>query len=1062
MAQPILTFDPKTVIRAFDGGKDDWREWEVTLRAFLLAKEMPTERLMPEKEEDIPGLPVPNEDGDLDEQRTKERSVLRQLFGFLVLHTEGKAKRIIQESFDKYGENGARAYWELRKRCVPERVVCRHEVLRNFFQYQMEKDDIDDALTDFNFLAKQLSDMGEKPTDNTKIAVMVNALPPRFERFKSSLDYRFNDLTWEQFEEALRNANDRMQHARRMSQQRDRFRQKGNQNGRQHGQPHNGNRPDTYQGGNRNNERPYRDNRDSRYEWRRQPNGNSQTYNNHNNNRRNGNQWNSSGVPFRAYPSSNDGRQQQPIVRHDKDGEVIMNATRTNGMGNRNRRVHTNQLDGCDQTDDTCEQRATDLEMVGTVTAVECEEEVVNVSAVSVRPTSMMIDSGAGKTCCHQQFLFDEIKPLDRHIKIVMADGTSVPARGVGRIKYTCKEVNNGKKTVCVDGVLYVPDLKFNLFSVAHLVDQSCIEFLIGPGAAHMTATRRGDRYPLVRRGRFWYLDIYRDANDCPIYSQPRALPAAEHTTATATGRIIDPRGGDGAFPCSPADEGGEQTGAMVAEVISEKLAHQRFLHYHDAAVDRLPEVCRNAPVVKKGKKNEGEQRKCEVCVQAKMKIRPYLGNAFRHSSPGDLVHVDLAQIKQLSERGFKYLMVMVDDHSRYMQTYFLKQKSIAPKAFMHYCTAVRMPKAVRTDGGAELIAGTWKAFCEQHQIRQDQSLPHHQSQNGVAERTIGVVCQLTRAALFQSGLPPSSWCFAAKTATYIKNRMPTKTNPSEKTPFELFWGYPPCIKHIRTFGARAYVHQRKDQRGKLEPRAKLGILVGFDPNTKDGYVVWLPDDRQFVISRDVQVDEHVFPAKEKQPRGPLGIDLVHPQTPVSPDEQTDHHQDHHRAQQPEDDRHCEHQEDERVDQHNQDQEPDSSALLEGPPAAPALPPAGQDGEEAAADTDGGAADDYRVIREEEGADDDNAEHRRSGRNRLIPRWLYEDNIFAVIERLCVADDVDDTMPSMIVDTDAPAALARPPASQQTRQPLPTPQLFASKVPKTYKQAMNAFDACHW
>jgi len=85
MAQPIFAFDPKTVIRTFNGDKDDWREWEFTLRAFLLAKEMPTERLMPEKEEDIPRLPVPNADEDLDEQRTKERSVLRQLFGFLVL-----------------------------------------------------------------------------------------------------------------------------------------------------------------------------------------------------------------------------------------------------------------------------------------------------------------------------------------------------------------------------------------------------------------------------------------------------------------------------------------------------------------------------------------------------------------------------------------------------------------------------------------------------------------------------------------------------------------------------------------------------------------------------------------------------------------------------------------------------------------------------------------------------------------------------------------------------------------------------------------------------------------
>ncbi|CEM29330.1 unnamed protein product [Vitrella brassicaformis CCMP3155] len=570
--------------------------------------------------------------------------------------------------------------------------------------------------------------MGEKPTDNTKIAIMVNALPPRFERFKSSLDYRFNDLTWEQFEEALRNANDRMQHARRMSQQRDRNRQRGNQNGRQHSQPHNGNRPDMYQGGNRNNERPYRDNRENRYEWRRQPNGNGQTYgnshNNHNNNRRNGNQWNSSGAPFRTYPSgngghqgSNGGRQQQPIVRHDKDGDIIMNAASTNGMNNRNQRIQAYQLDGCDQIDDTCNQRVTDMEMVGTVTAIEREEEVVN------------------------------IKPLDRHIKIVTADGTSVPARGVGRIKYTCKEVNNGKKTVCVDGVLYVPDLKFNLFSVAYLVDKFCIEFVIGPGAAHMTATRRGDRYPLIRRGRFWYLDIYRDANDCPIYSHPHGLPATEHKTPAAT--VIDSCGGDGASLCLPAEGNGEQAGVMVAEVITEPLAYQRLLHYHDVTVDRLPEVCRNASIVKKGKKKEGEQHKCDMCFQAKMKIRSYLGNAFRHSSPGDLVHVDLAQIKQLSEREFKYLMVMVDDYSRYMQAYFLKKKSTAPKAFMHYCMAVRMPKAVRTDGGAELIAGAWKAFCEQHQIRQEKSLPHHQSQNGVAERTIGVVCQLTRAALF-------------------------------------------------------------------------------------------------------------------------------------------------------------------------------------------------------------------------------------------------------------------------------------------------------------------------
>jgi len=34
----------------------------------------------------------------------------------------------------------------------------------------------------------------------------------------------------------------------------------------------------------------------------------------------------------------------------------------------------------------------------------------------------------------------------------------------------------------------------------------------------------------------------------------------------------------------------------MTAGVISEELAHQPFLQYHNAAIDKLKQVCRNAP----------------------------------------------------------------------------------------------------------------------------------------------------------------------------------------------------------------------------------------------------------------------------------------------------------------------------------------------------------------------------------------------------------------------------------------------------------------------------------
>ncbi|CEM36959.1 unnamed protein product [Vitrella brassicaformis CCMP3155] len=50
---------------------------------------------------------------------------------------------------------------------------------------------------------------------------------------------------------------------------------------------------------------------------------------------------------------------------------------------------------------------------------------------------------------------------------------------------------------------------------------------------------------------------------------------------------------------------GAAGTCVMAAEIISEELAHQRFLHYNDAAIDQLQQVCRNAPDVKRSKKEE-------------------------------------------------------------------------------------------------------------------------------------------------------------------------------------------------------------------------------------------------------------------------------------------------------------------------------------------------------------------------------------------------------------------------------------------------------------------------
>jgi len=56
----------------------------------------------------------------------------------------------------------------------------------------------------------------------------------------------------------------------------------------------------------------------------------------------------------------------------------------------------------------------------------------------------------------------------------------------------------------------------------------------------------------------------------------------------------------------------------------------------------------------------------------------------------------------------------------------------------------------------------------------------------------------------------------------------------------------------LRIFGCPAYYHLKE---GKLDPRAKKGVSVGFKRGVK-GYKIWDPKDKKFILSKDVTFDE--------------------------------------------------------------------------------------------------------------------------------------------------------------------------------------------------------------
>ena len=87
-----------------------------------------------------------------------------------------------------------------------------------------------------------------------------------------------------------------------------------------------------------------------------------------------------------------------------------------------------------------------------------------------------------------------------------------------------------------------------------------------------------------------------------------------------------------------------------------------------------------------------------------------------------------------------RYIMVMVDDLTRYTWVILLRSKSDAPKHIEALCTRLQNEKRlkidqIRSDHGKEFENSYMESFCTRSGISQEFSTPITPRQNGVVER---------------------------------------------------------------------------------------------------------------------------------------------------------------------------------------------------------------------------------------------------------------------------------------------------------------------------------------
>nr|GEZ52084.1 retrovirus-related Pol polyprotein from transposon TNT 1-94 [Tanacetum cinerariifolium] len=177
-----------------------------------------------------------------------------------------------------------------------------------------------------------------------------------------------------------------------------------------------------------------------------------------------------------------------------------------------------------------------------------------------------------------------------------------------------------------------------------------------------------------------------------------------------------------------------------------------------------------------------------------------------------------------------KYILVIVNDYSRYTWVYFLHSKDEIPEIIKKFIAQAQLNyKAkvckIRTNNDTEFKNATLKAHYEKLGIMQQFSTARTPQQNGVVERRNRTLVEVARTMLIFSQLPKFLWAEAVATACFIQNRSIIHTRYNN-TPYELLHGQKPNVEYFYEFGSLCYPTNDCDDLGKMKPKANIGVLI--------------------------------------------------------------------------------------------------------------------------------------------------------------------------------------------------------------------------------------------
>ncbi|GJU82542.1 retrovirus-related pol polyprotein from transposon TNT 1-94 [Tanacetum coccineum] len=230
-------------------------------------------------------------------------------------------------------------------------------------------------------------------------------------------------------------------------------------------------------------------------------------------------------------------------------------------------------------------------------------------------------------------------------------------------------------------------------------------------------------------------------------------------------------------YTISISDMAASSPVCLMSKATSTKswLWHRRLSHLNFGTINDLTrlDLVDGLPKFKYGK-----DHLCSACERGKSKKASHPPKLVPSDhSKLELLHMDLCgPMRVASINGKKYILVIVDDFSRYTWVYFLRSKDETPEIIKKFITQAQLNyKAkvckIRTDNGTDFKNATLKAHYKKLGIMQQFSIARTPQQNRVVERRNRTLVEAARIMLIFSKLPEFFWAEAFDELTAMASK---------------------------------------------------------------------------------------------------------------------------------------------------------------------------------------------------------------------------------------------------------------------------------------------------